>query len=262
MAGYALFTAKGTSTLVVPAQDVALVNQQPIARSDFSSQLKSLYNVDFEHATTEERRKVLDTLIREELFVQRGKELDVAAVDVDVRSAMVNAVEQSMAADAIASRPADDALKTYYLQNRPVYSSEGWMTVRDLVFPPADAAAAEQALISRQNVDAVVAQFHGKDSGRVNGQEFYFAAKIHLGDTLFNAAHVLADNTASASIPSEDGIHILYMVDNHLPVPQSFEEARARVLNDYQKAAVTRLLNAGEKFLHKRANVLVADDLR
>lgn len=34
MAGHALFTAKGTSTLVLPAEDVALVNQQPIARSD------------------------------------------------------------------------------------------------------------------------------------------------------------------------------------------------------------------------------------
>ena len=28
VAGYALFTAKGTSTLMVPAEDVALVNQQ------------------------------------------------------------------------------------------------------------------------------------------------------------------------------------------------------------------------------------------
>ena len=34
LAGYALFTARGTSTLMVPAEDVALVNQQPISRSD------------------------------------------------------------------------------------------------------------------------------------------------------------------------------------------------------------------------------------
>lgn len=262
MAGYALFTAKGTSTLVLPAEDVALVNQQPIARSDYYLQLKALYNTDYEHATAEERKKVLDAMIREELFVQRGKELDVASVDTDVRVAMVNAVEQSIAADVIASRPSDDTLKTYYIQNRAVYSSEGWMTLRDLVFPPGSAASAEQALTSRQNVDAVVARFGGKDSGRVKGEEFYFAAQIHLGDSMFQAAKALANGTVSAPMPSPDGVHFLHMIDNHPPVPQSFEEARAKVLNDYQKAAIARLLSGDEQFLRKRANVLTADDLR
>jgi parvulin-like peptidyl-prolyl isomerase len=262
MAGYALFTAKGTSTLVLPAEDVALVNQQPIARSDYYLQLKALYNTDYEHATAEELKKVLEAMIREELFVQRGKELDVASVDTDVRAAMVNAVEQSIAADVIASRPSDDTLKTFYIQNRAVYSSEGWMTLRDLVFPPTSAAAVEQALTSRQNVDAVVAQFRGKDSGRVKGEEFYFAAQIHLGDTMFEAAKALANGTVSAPMPSPDGVHILFMIDNHPPVPQSFEEARAKVLNDYQKAAIARLLSGDEQFLRKRANVLTAEDLR
>ena len=262
MAGYALFTAKGTSTLVLPAEDVALVNQQPIARSDYYLQLKALYNTDYEHATAEERKKVLDAMIREELFVQRGKELDVASVDADVRVAMVNAVEQSIAADVIAGRPSDDTLKTYYVENRAVYSSEGWMTLRDLVFPLSSAAVAEQALTSRQNVDAVVAEFRGKDSGRVKGEEFYFAAQIHLGDTMFEAAKALANGTVSAPMPSPDGVHILFMMDNHPPVPQSFEEARARVLNDYQKAAIARLLSGDEQFLRKRANVLTAEDLR
>lgn len=224
--------------------------------------MKALYNIDYEHATAEQRRNVLDAMIREELFVQRGKELDVASVDTDVRVAMVNAVEQSIAADVIASRPSDDTLKTYYIQNRTVYSSEGWMTVRDLVFPPGTAAVAEQALTSRQNVDAVVAQFRGKDSGLVRGEEFYFAARIHLGTPMFEAAKALVNGAASAPMPSADGVHILYMIDNNPPVPQSFEEARARVLNDYQKAAVARLLSADENFLRKRANVLTAEDLR
>ena len=51
LAGLALFTAKGTSTLIVPPEDVALVNQQPIARSDYMGQLRTLYDVDPAHAT-------------------------------------------------------------------------------------------------------------------------------------------------------------------------------------------------------------------
>ena len=261
MAGHALFTAKGTSTLVLPAEDVALVNQQPIARSDYYLQVKALYDTDYQHATAEQRRKVLDAMIREELFVQRGKELDVASVDTDVRAAMVNAVEQSIAADVIASRPSDDTLKRYYIQNRADYSSEGWMTVRDLVFPPASAAVAGQALTSRRNVDAVLAEFRGKDSALVKAEEFYFAARIHLGTAMFEAAKALVNGSVSAPMPFADGVHFLYMIDNHPPVPQSFEEARARVLNDYQKAAVARLLIADEKFLRERANVMTAEDL-
>jgi parvulin-like peptidyl-prolyl isomerase len=262
MAGFALFTAKGTSTLVVPAEDVALVNQQPIARSDYYLQLKALYSIDYEHSTADQRKKVLDQMIREELFVQRGKELDVASVDSDVRTAMVNAVEQGISADVIASSPSDEKLRAFYTENRAAYSDEGTMTVRDLVFPPANAAAAAQALTAGQNVDAVIARYQGKDSGRVQGQEFYFAARIHLGEPMFQAAAALGNGKASAPMTSTDGVHILYMIDNRPPVPQSFEDARAKVLNDYQRAAIARLQNGDEQFFRKRANVLIAEDLR
>ena len=38
LAGYALFTARGTSTLYVPPEDIALVNQQAISRIDYLAQ--------------------------------------------------------------------------------------------------------------------------------------------------------------------------------------------------------------------------------
>jgi len=262
MAGFALFTAKGTSTLVVPPEDVALVNQQPVSRSDFYLQLKALDSVDFDHATRDQRKQVLDQMIREELFVQRGKELDVASVDPDVRTAMVAAVEQGIAADVIASRPSDEKLQAYFKAHQDKYSSEGSMTVRDLVFPPANAAAAAAALRAGGKVEAVAAQYGGKDSGRVDGEEFYFAAKIHLGDAMFAAARVLAPGQASAPTPSGDGVHVLYMVANRPPAPKPFEEARASVLNDYQKEAIARLQNGDESFFRKRANVLIAQDMR
>src|ERR1700722_11616839 len=141
MAGYSLFTARGTSTLIVPPEDVALVNQQPISRSDYLLQLQTLYSVDLQHATAEQRRKVLDDMIREELFVQRGKELDVASTDPDVRSAMVNSVEQEIAADALTAQPSEAQLRGYYAAHRGRYASEGVMNVRDYVFAPGDSKA-------------------------------------------------------------------------------------------------------------------------
>ena len=265
MAGYSLFTARGTSTLIVPPEDVALVNQQPIARSDFLQQLQTLYGVDLAHATPEQRRKVLDDMIREELFVQRGKELDVAGTDPDVRAAMVNAVELEIAADAVTAQPTEAQLRSYFASHRSRYASEGIMTLRDYVFPTGDAkTAAEAAEMFRRAAPApaLLDRLHAADSRRVADEEFYFAAKIHLGDVLFAAARDLPDGGVSPPVTQPDGIHVLYMIRNKPPTPFDFAVARDQVLTDYRNDAIGHLRTGDEAFLRKRANVLIADDVR
>jgi parvulin-like peptidyl-prolyl isomerase len=263
MAGYSLFTARGTSTLIVPAEAVALVNQQPIARSDYLLQLQTLYGVDLQHATAAQRHKVLDDMIREELFVQRGKELDVAATDPDVRAAMVNSVELEIAADAVTSQPSEAQLRSYYASHQARYASEGVMTLRDLVFPDAKTAA-EAAEVLRASVPtpALLERWHASDSRNVADEEFYFAVKIHLGERLFDVARALPDGAASAPIPLPDGIHVLYMFKNKRPSPFDFAAARDQVLTDYRNDAIGHLRTGDEAFLRKRANVLIADDIR
>lgn len=59
-----------------------------------------------------------------------------------------------------------------------------------------------------------------------------------------------------------DGIHVLYMVKNLRPVPFDFAAAREQVLNDCRNEAIAHLKTSDESFLRKRANVLIADDVR
>jgi parvulin-like peptidyl-prolyl isomerase len=265
LAGYSLFTARSASTLIVPAEDVALVNQQPVSRADYIALLQTLYGVDLGHATQEQRHKVLDDMIREELFVQRGKELDVASTDPDVRSALVNAVELEIAENAITSQPSEAALRRFFDTHQDRYVSEGVLRVKDLVFPaaalrelPDEPQALKQAISDTQTL----ARLNGRDSGRTKGEEFYFAAKIHLGDELFAAARGLANGSVSKPIQLADGIHVLAMEQNKRPVPFDFAAARTQVLSDYRNQAVDKLKLSGEAFLRKRANVLIAEDLR
>jgi hypothetical protein len=265
LAGYALFTARGTSTLRVPPEDVALVNQQPVSRSDYLLELQTLYGVDLQHSSAGERRKVLDDMIREELFVQRGKELDVASSDPEVRAALVNAVELEIAADAMTSQPSEAQLTAYYKAHQAKYASEGVMTVHDYLFAAGARSAAEQAadLIRASGPSAeLLARLHGKESAKVGDEEFYFAARIHLGDRLFDAARQLSDGGVSTPIDLADGIHVLYMAKNKTPVPFAFAEARDQVLNDYRNDSIKHLKTGDEAFLRKRANILIADDLR
>ena len=264
LAGYALFTARGTSTLVVPAEDVALVNQQPISRSDYLIQVQSLYNVDSSHATREQLQKVLHDMIREELFVQRAKELDVASTDPDVRNAMVNAVELEIAADAITSQPTEAALRSFHQAHPDRYASEGIMTVEDYVFPANGAAVSQaiDALKIQAPTPDLIARFGGKSSGKVGDEEFYFAARIHLGDRLFEAARGLSPASVSAPIEMPDGTHVLYMRRNVKPAPLDFILARDKVLSDYRNERIRNLTTGAESFLRKRANVLITNDLR
>jgi hypothetical protein len=247
LAGYSLFTARSATTLFVPAEDVALVNQQPVSRTDYLALLQTLYGVDLAHASAEQRHKALDDMIREELFVQRGKELDIAATDPDVRSSLVNAVELEIAENAITANPSEAALRQYYEAHRDRYVSEGTMRVRDMVFQTAADAQAGT---------------NGRDSEKTKGDEFYFAAEIHLGDTLFRSARELTDGTKSAPILLSDGIHVLEMQKNKRPVPFDFAAARSQVLSDYRNQAIDKLKASGEAFLRKRANILISDDLR
>jgi hypothetical protein len=263
LAGYTLFTAQSTTTLFVPAEDVALVNQQPISRADYYAQLQANFHTDFAHASPAQRRKVLEDMVREELFVQRGKELDVAEGDPDVRSATVSAVEQMAAADAITSEPSDAQLRAFFQAHRDQYQQEGTMTLRDFVFPTPEAAAqARQALASGASAADVLGRFHGRDSGKESGQDFYFAAKIHLGDPLFALAASLPSGAVSAPAPQPDGTHVLQMINNSPPKAFDFDQARPQVLNDYRSDRVRRVTLQYQTFLRRRANVLIAPDLR
>src|SRR5579884_2850162 len=87
IAGFGLFTAAGTKISGVPAEDVALINGRHILRSDFITQTQIETAMPFDQTTKEQRMKVLGEMVDEELLVQRGLEVDLAASDPDVRMA-------------------------------------------------------------------------------------------------------------------------------------------------------------------------------
>jgi len=262
-AGFGLFTAKGTSTLMVPAEDVALVNQQPISRIDYIALLETLYSTDLAHATAAQKQHVLNDMIQEELQVQRGMELDVAAVDPQVRTAIVAAVEQQAAMPAFTDKPDERKLRAFFGAHRERYSTEGVISLYDLLF--ADTPTAEQAaaaLRAGETVVTVLQKFKGRDTDKANGEDFYFAAKIHLGDVLFAAAQKLAGGTVSDPIPTEEGAHVLAVAKNVPPVPLSYDAIRARVADDYREDAAAKLQANNREFLRKRANILISGDMR
>jgi parvulin-like peptidyl-prolyl isomerase len=277
IAGYGLFTAKGTRSHAVPPEAVALVNQRQILRSDFMTQTQTQFVLPFAQTTPEQRHAVLDDMINEELMVQRGLEIDLPSYDPDVRNTLVAGVELEVTADVLSQQPTLEELRGYYERHKDKYSTEGVMQLRDLVIKtdashPAAAAqaralAAVAALRRGQSLDAVIKKFEVVDSGRFmdaghadTGDIFQFALRAKLGDSLYQATLPLRDGEVSDPVQESDGVHVIAMIKHRFPVPQAFEEASNHVWTDVKKEAQAKVRSANLTYLRNRADILLAPE--
>jgi len=263
IAAYGLFTAQGTVIRHVPAEDAALVNQRPILMSDFVAQAESTYTLPFAQISREQRKAVLTAMIHEELYVQRGLELDFPGTDPDTRNALVAAVEQQAVADATTEVPTDGVLESFFEAHRAHYATEGSMQVENFkLASPALAAPAVGALRAGMPAAEVMRRYGLEQPRPDQGEDFYFAARIHLGDRLFETARSMADGSVSEPVALADGVHILRMIKNVPPVRRDFAHAREQVFADYKRETAARLRAADEKYLYAKADIQIAAQLK
>jgi parvulin-like peptidyl-prolyl isomerase len=276
IAGYGLFTAKGTRSHGVSPEAVALVNQRQILRSDFMTQTQAQYNVPFAQTTAEQRQKTLEDMINEELLMQRGLEIDLPSYDPDVRSALVAGVELEVTAEVLAQQPTGEELRVYYEQHKDKYSSEGIMQLRDLLLSTdarsasaAHAAASKAAAEARRGepLDAIIKRYGLRDSGRFMdagqvdlGDIYQFAVRAKLDDALYNALLPLKGGEISDPVDESDGVHLVAMIKRRFPVPQTFELASNRVWTDLKGEAQAKVRTANVAYLRGRADIVVAPD--
>ncbi len=264
IAGVGLFSARGTRIAGVPPEDVAVVNQSPILLSDYVAQLQALYNVSLSQATPAQKRATLDSMIREELYVQRGIELGLQNDFIEIRTALVNAVEAQQEIDGNATVPTEQELRDFYQTHLQNFQPEGLMTLTDYVAP--DLASAQRAVTAvRAGQDPASAMLADglKSSGATDdGEEFYFAADQHLGARLFGIAKHLHDGQVSDPIVDGGRVHVLAMQHNHEPVPEDYSQARDRVLADFRTDKIARMRAGTDRFLRERADVQIAKAFR
>jgi parvulin-like peptidyl-prolyl isomerase len=260
IAGFGLFTAGGTRTSHVPSADVALVNGVPILMSDFISQVNALYGVPLSQATPEQRTAVLNAMIREELYVQRGIELGLQNDVIEVRQALVGAVEAQQIVNAIATPVSEAEMRATYAHNPDRYSTEGRLALDDYIAPDlAKANSAVNALRTGQDLSAAIAAQGLVPSGLItDGNEFYFAAKIHLGNTLFSVARSLQQGQVADPIEVSGRWHVVIIRQNIRPQLRPFDALKDKLMEDVRDARTAHLHETSEGFLLKRADILVA----
>ena len=269
IAGYGLFTAKGTRSHTVPPEDLALINNRPILRSDFMTQVQTQFTVPFAQSTPDERKKVLEDMVAEELQVQRGLEIDLSSFDPDVRAAMVAGVQLEVTADVMAQQPSEQQLRDYYAAHKDKYVGEGVLRMRDLVAKNGNALQAMTALRAGAPVEQIMQRYRLEDSGALmdsghvdTGEIFEFAAKAKLGAAVYAAAALLHGGEISDPIQQSDGVHVVVMLEHRMPAQQDYATAADKVWTDYKSAAQTRVLEGNVAYLRSRADILLSDDAR
>lgn len=273
IAGIGLFTAAGTRVSGVPAEDVALINGRHILRSDFIAQTQVETALPFAQTTKEQRLKVLNEMVDEELLVQRGLEVDLAASDPDVRAAEVAGVQLQVDADVLAQQPSDEQLEAYFTTHKDKYSAEGIMALRDLIIRPDESLSAEQAGAKAKEAaeafrkgrdsDDIAATFGLKDSGKLErGDLFDFAVKIKLSPVLYAAAEALSTRQAAGPIVEAGNVHLILMEKHDAGPVRSFAQVRDAVMQDYKKEEQTRVENADLKYLKGKGDIRLAPEYR
>lgn len=281
IAGYGLFTAAGTATHSIPPEAIATVNGRLILRTDYVTQVQTQFGVTFKESTHEQRERVLQDMIDEELMVQRGLDADLASYDPEVRQALVNGVELQIFADVLAQQPSDADLKDYYDKHRDRYVRDGIMMVRDLVVPlegsrtpdqatqiahDAIAALRKSKTLDHALVDASLPKFGLVDSRKLldsghidTGNIFDFSAKARLDANVFAAASKLAPGQVSEPIVAMDGnVHVVVMIQRAPPLQRPFSDVGNEVWADLKKDAQQQVRTANLKYLRTKANILSA----
>lgn len=273
IAGLGIFHEAAHPLTSVPPGYVALVNQQGVLMSDFISQTATETEEPFDQTTAAQRAHVLHEMIDKELLVQRALVLDLPETTTEVRTVMADAVTAQAAQPVQAEEPTEAQLRAYYNSHRDRYSSQGTMTVINLVLHVGGYQNADQTITQAQ-ADAVEAVYQLRSGasisyieehfGFVDGspgydtQQLDFAARLHLGTQLYQAATTLSTGEISDPIVQSDGVHVLVMQQRQPPQVEDYPSARAQVYNDFRLAMTDVAAQQNLKFLRSQAQILLA----
>lgn len=237
----------------LPADVIASVNDTMIGREVYERALARLGARDLSH---NDRGRMIERLVDDELLVQRGVELGMTQSDTEVRAAIVNSLVASITAEADAANPDDDTLQAYLDDNaeRFSYTSglqvEAWQT---------DIEPLAQSFVSslRETGDAAANDDIQAMPGL--GDELLPVEELrdHLGPAITAAAAEMPDGS-SAVFARRGRWLVVRVVAKERSYVSDLGPIRNRVLLDYRRYLADTMLRDYLDGLRDRADIRVA----
>jgi hypothetical protein len=246
--------------------EVARVNGVPIRVEELDRLVVALETDKRGPLTEDDRTRVLDRLVEEELLVQRAVEIGLVDSEPGVRKALVQALIDSIVAEAESEDPEPEALRRFYDEHREYFSGSERFRVERLVFrprpdgPPPEERAREArgALDAGEPADAVAGRL--ADPALVSLPDALLpGAKLreYVGSEAFAAALAAPPGTWAEARLGADGFQLLRLAERQSREPPPYERVEAQVSAEWRRQQGDRALRETLDFLRASADVVV-----
>ena len=247
---------------------IASVNGTPIRVEEYERLLSALASDRRTPLSDEDRQRVLDRLIEEELLVQHALALGLARSDRRVRADLVSAVLGSLAAASDGYQPDDAEVRAFYERNRDYFAGPGRLWVRQVFV--ADDGGGEDAARERAERAAVRLRA-GEPLERVRAElgspevapipdVLLPPAKLreYLGPTALLTALDLERGKVSDPVRSAQGYHVLVLVEREPGGAPPLEESVPQVRAELRRRQGDRMLRERLDQLRSEADLTLA----
>ena len=146
LAAAGAFAPSGPGAGALPTDAIARVNKKTITTEEFARAMALLTRDKGNEITDEDRARVLNGLIDEELLVQRGIEMGIIDSDRAVRKAISTAMIQTIVAESSSKQPSEDDLRAFYEDRYGSHNAFLFEQLREQVEAAYIRSAADKAL--------------------------------------------------------------------------------------------------------------------
>ena len=250
-AGYGILR-QAESGDALPANAVARVNDQIISRDNYDRALARLAAYG---AADDEKARLLQRLVEDELLVQRGLELGMARSDTGVRNAIVDSLIASITAEADAASPTDQELEQYLAENADRFSFVASVSVG--AWQTDDESIAQSFITSlRNDGEAMVSDLIEPIPDLPPGLMAVEILRDYLGPGIAAAAADMPIGS-SAVFARRGRWLVVQVLDKKSAIVTDLGTIRNRVLLDYRRSLANQSLNDYVDELQRRANIVV-----
>lgn len=243
--GFLLAVSSAVGGLRISGQDladgvVAQVNDAQILTTELNRALEALARDKRNPLRDADRQRALDTLIDEELLVQRAQTIGLLDSDRGVRKAMVDAMLQYILAQAQISEPEPAALRAFYTQRQELARPSMRLHLRHAVVDPDQARQVQEELQAGVNFEQLLSE---QLSALPDRQLPMPALDNYLPSAVLEQVGQLDSGDVVGPISTPGSAHFLWAKSVERPSRPEFEEVEALVRHAWwreQRESATR----------------------
>jgi len=254
----------------VPDDAIATVDGVPILAADYERSLSALAADRRTPLDEEERRRVLDRLVDEELLVQKGLDLGLPRRDRRVRADIVASVVESVVAEAATSEPSDADVEAFFATHGDLFQRSGRVRVRQILVRVSSGVDDDAA---RARATAAVTRLRAGDDFDTVARELgdvpiaaLPAGKIdpatlreYLGPTVATSVLELPVATPSDPIRSAAGYHVVEVLEREPATTPALAEIVDPVRAELRRQKQDEALRDYVEVLRKEHDVRVRE---